>query len=271
MEPHALYTPEEPFGQLPPDVDSGREGFLRSWQPSNKTLPSVMRSQDREALVSLYDGEVLAVDDLVGGIWDEIRARGLADRTLLVITADHGDEFGEHGDYGHGHTVYQDITWVPLIFAGPQVASPGRVVGTPIPLLDLMPTLLDVAGAPLPDPMRGESLLPVLQGGDPAAKSIYTECPARRTAYDDKALRQGDYKLVYNVKLDCTELYNLRLDPGEQRDLSDREPGRTAIMRDELRAWTSFAIETWASLPRAGSQATETDEAMEKALQQIGY
>jgi arylsulfatase A-like enzyme len=271
MEPHSLYTPREPFGALPPTVGVEREDFLRSWQPANKTWPLVMRDDDRAATLALYDGEVLDADELVGEVWDEVKARGLADRTLLVVTADHGDEFGEHGDYGHGHTVYQDVTWVPLIFAGPQVASPGRVVETPVAMLDLMPTLLDAAGAPLPDPIRGESLLPVLRGGDPAKRPVYSECPARRTRYDDKALRLGDYKLVYNVKLDQIELYNLRTDPGEQVDLSAEEPERAAAMRVELRTWMAQAIETWASLPQAGSQGGETDEAMEKALQRIGY
>ena len=271
MEPHAAYRPSQAFGDLPPSVDAGREEFLRIWQPSNKTIPTVLRSEDVTALLALYDGEVLDVDRWVGAIWDEIEAQGLADRTLLVITADHGDEFGEHGDYGHGHTVYQELDWVPLIVVGPQVATPGRVIETPVPLLDIMPTLLDVAGAPMPEPIRGQSILPVLQGAEPTLRPIYTESPARRSSYDDKALRLGDYKLVYNVKLDRTELYDLRSDPGEQLDLSAAEPERAAAMRANLRAWTTSALETWASLPQAGRGAEELDEAMEDALRQIGY
>jgi arylsulfatase A-like enzyme len=141
----------------------------------------------------------------------------------------------------------------------------------PVPLLDIMPTLLDAAGAPLPDLVQGQSLLPVLRGEEPSERLIVSECPARRTSYDDKALRQGDYKLVYNVKLDEVELYNLRTDPGEQQDLADTEPERATAMRDQLRAWTTTALQTWVSLPQAGDQAGEVDEAMEDALRQIGY
>jgi arylsulfatase A-like enzyme len=271
MEPHAAYRPSQAFGDLPPSVDAGREDFLRTWQPSNKTIPTVLRSEDVTALLALYDGEVLDVDRWVGAIWDEIEAQGLTDRTLLVITADHGDEFGEHGDYGHGHTVYQELNWVPLILVGPPVATPGRVVETPVPLLDIMPTLLDVAGAPMPEPIRGQSVLPVLQGAEPSPRPIYSESPARRSSYDDKALRLGDYKLVYDVKLDRVELYDLRSDPGEQLDLSAAEPERAAAMREDLRAWTTRALETWASLPQADRGAEELDEAMEDALRQIGY
>jgi arylsulfatase A-like enzyme len=271
MEPHAAYNPQQAFGSLPASVDAEREVFLRSWQPSNKTWPAVLRPDDVTAVRALYNGEILDVDGWVGGIWDEIEARGLADRTLLVLTADHGDEFGEHGDYGHGHTVYQELNWVPLLVVGPQVATPGRVVETPVPLLDIMPTLLDVAGAPLPDLIRGQSLLPVLQGAEPPERPIYSECPAQRSLYDDKSLRLGDYKLVYNLKLDRVELYDLRADPGELHDLAAAEPERAAAMRDELRAWTAAALETWASLPRVGHQAGEVDTAIEDALRQIGY
>jgi arylsulfatase A-like enzyme len=271
MEPHAAYRPREAFGGLPSSVDASREKFLRAWQPSNKTYPVALRDDDVAALLALYDGEILDVDGWVGGIWDEIEAQGLADRTLLVLTADHGDEFGEHQEYGHGHTVYQELVWVPLIFVGAQVADEGRVVETPVPLLDIMPTLLDVAGAPLPEPVGGQTLLPVLRGEEPAERPIYSECPARRSSYDDKALRMGRYKLVYDVKLDRAELYDLQADPGEQNDLSAAEAQRTAAMREMVRAWTAGTLETWASLPQAGGQSGEMDAALENALRQIGY
>jgi arylsulfatase A-like enzyme len=271
MEPHAAYSPQRTQASLPSSVSPEREAFLRAWTPANKTTPMVMRPEDLDAVLTLYDGEVLDVDGWVGGIWDEIEAQGLADRTLLVITADHGEEFNEHGEYGHGHTVFQELDRVPLIVVGPQVASPGRAVETSVPMLDLMPTLLEVAGAPLPELVRGQSLLPVLQGEDPPLRPIYTESPARRSSYDDKSLRQGDYKLVYNVRLDEVELYNLQDDPGEQHDLATVEPQRTAAMRDNLRAWTANALRTWASLPQADRRAQELDAAMEEALRQIGY
>jgi arylsulfatase A-like enzyme len=271
MEPHAAYSPRQALGGLPPSVSAEREAFLRAWTPANKTFPMVIRPDDLTAVQALYDGEVLDVDGWVGGIWDEIEAQGLAGRTLLVITADHGDEFGEHGDYGHGHTVYQELNWVPLIFVGPQVSELGRAVGMPVPMLDLMPTLLDVAGAPLPDLVHGQSLLPVLQGAAPVPRPIYSESPARRSSYDDKALRQGDHKLVYNIKLDQAELYNLSNDPGEQHDLSALEPQRTATMRDALRAWTASALETWASLPHTGKRSEALDAALQEALREIGY
>jgi len=271
MEPHAAYDPERSLGGIPGSVSDEREDFLRAWTPANKTIPMVMRPDDLAAVQALYGGETLDVDGWLDGIWQEIETQGLAGSTLLVITSDHGEEFGEHGDYGHGHTVYQELDWVPLIFVGPQVTEPGRVVQTPVPMLDLAPTLIDIAGAPSPDLAHGQSLLPILQGQELLPRPIYTESPARRSSYDDKALRQGYYKLVYNIKLDQAELYNLRNDPGEEHDISSTEPQRTAAMRDDLRAWTASTMATWASLPHARGQTDGLDAAMEEALRQIGY
>ncbi|MFC2029901.1 sulfatase [Chloroflexota bacterium] len=271
MEPHAKYRPTQSLGALPASVSPDREEYLRSWQPADKKASMVMRQDDPVAIGRLYDGEVLDADRWVGEIWDQIQALGLDDRTLFVLTSDHGEEFADHGQFGHGHTVYQELDWVPLILTGPVVSTPGRVVQEPVPMLDLMPTLLDVAGAPVPDEVRGESLLPVLQGEAPARRPIYSECPARRSLYDDKALRLGDNKLIYNVRLDSAELYDLAADPVERTDLSAIEPERTAAMRDQLRAWTAASLETWASLPQAGSAPEEADEAMQEALRNIGY
>jgi arylsulfatase A-like enzyme len=271
MEPHAAYSPQQTLVSLPDSVDKDRQAFLRSWTPANNSFPMVIRRDDHLAVEAFYDGEVLDADGWVAGIWDEIQAQGLADRTLLVITADHGEEFDDHGDYGHGHTVYQELTWVPLIFVGTQVRVPGRIVDTPVPMLDLMPTLLDVARAPLPEPVHGQSLLPVLQGDEPPSRPIYSESPARRSSYDDKALRLDGYKLVYNVTTDQAELYDLRQDPEERNDLSKVEAGRAAAMRDDLRTWTAGTLNTWAALPQSGKEAEEVDAALQDALRQIGY
>ena len=268
MEPHAAYSPSEPFGAIP---TGAQEATLRSWQPSNTTMPLVLRPADQQALWALYDGEISDVDRLVGQVWDQIAAQGLADRTLLVITADHGDEFADHGQYGHGHSVYQELVHVPLIFVGPAVAKPGRVVDTPVPMLDLLPTLVDIAGAPRPELVRGSSLLPVLGGADAASTTFYSQSPARRTSYDHDALFQDGYKLVYTPQLDRVELYDLHTDPREQDDLAATLPERAAAMRDKLRAWVSAALKTWAALPQAGAGTEEVDAAMQEALRRIGY
>ncbi len=273
MEPHAPYSPSQPLCEVEVStLDRLRiEETLRAWQPANKTVPIVIGPTEQQLLWALYDGEVQDADRLVGQVWDQIVAQGLADRTLLVIIADHGEELGDHGDYGHGQSVYQELAHVPLIIVGPQVAQPGRAVDTPVPMLDLLPTLVDVAGAPLPELVRGQSLLPVLAGGEPPARVFYSQGPARRTSYDHDALYQGYSKLVYTVQRDRVELYDLRADPGEKHDLATADPERAAALRNELRAWKAAAVKTWASLPQADVASEDVDQAMEDALDRIGY
>jgi arylsulfatase A-like enzyme len=271
MEPHALYSPSQPFGQGLAQDPLPSEDTLRAWQPSRKTQHIVIGPAELTTLRALYDGEVQDVDRLVGEVWDQIVAQGLADRTLLVITADHGDEFDDHGDYGHGQSVYQELVRVPLVFVGPQVAGPGRSVDTPVPMLDLLPTLVDVAGAPMPELVHGESLLPVLAGGEPVERAFYSQNRVNRTNYQQDTLIQGYTKLIYTPLRDRTELYDLRADPGEQHDLAAADPERAAAMRQELRAWEVSALETWASLPKSGLASEEVDQATADALRKIGY
>jgi arylsulfatase A-like enzyme len=271
MEPHAPYNPGELFGQVSTGDQLRSEEALRVWKPSDKTVPIVLGPSEQTLLLALYDGEVQEVDRLVGQVWDQIVAQGLADRTLLVIIADHGEEFADHGLHGHGQSVYQELVHVPLIFVGPQVAQPGRTVDTPVPMLDLLPTLVGVAGAPLPDLVHGQSLLPVLAGGESPVRLFYTQNRANRTLWEQDAMYQGYAKLIYTPQRDRVELYDLRADPGEQHDLAATEPDRAAVLRDELRPWEVEVLKTWASMPRAGVTAEKIDRAMEDALKRIGY
>lgn len=271
MEPHAAYAPSQLFGDVSgldyPEI----ERTMRSWKPSVKSEKVVIGPTEQAMLRALYDGEIQDADRLVGEVWDQIVAQGLADRTLLVITSDHGDEFADHGDYGHGQSVYQELLNVPLIFVGPQVAQPGRTVDTPVPLLDLLPTFVDIAGAPMPDLVRGQSLLPVLAGADPAERRFVGQNRANRTRYEQDALFLGYIKVIYSPLRDRIELYDILTDPGEQNDLSGTDPERAAALSGELKAWESSALETWAALPKAGVAAAQVDEAMQEALKRIGY
>jgi len=271
MEPHASYSPSQPFGQVSALDRLRSEEKLRAWKPSDKTQQVVLGNPDLALLRALYDGEIQDVDRLVGQIWDQIVVQGIAGQTLLVITADHGDEFGEHGDYGHGQSVYQELVHVPLIFVGPQVAEPGSSVDIPVPLLDLLPTLVDVAGAPMPELVRGQSLLPVLSGEQPAARRFYSQNRANRTRYEQDALFDGYTKVIYSPLRNRTEMYDLRTDPGELNDRAGSDPQRAAVLRQDLVAWQRTALDTWAGLPKAGVGSEQVDQAMQDALKRIGY
>jgi len=112
---------------------------------------------------AFYDSAIAWVDRNVGEVVAELERLGLASRTLIVITADHGEEFGEHGGEGHGRTLYHEVTDVPLILVPPFRLKPGIVVETPVSSLDLFPTVLDLMGLPPLPGAEGRSALPLIE------------------------------------------------------------------------------------------------------------
>lgn len=273
IEPHTVYNPSEPFHPLLPGVSTERENWLRVLTEMNAlswALP-MLRPDDRAALESLYAGEVADTDACVGKILAALDRWDLMENTVIVIAADHGEEFGDHDGLGHGRTLYRELTRVPLIISGPAVTVPGRRVSLPVQNIDLMPTLLEIAGAPVPPEVEGRSLLPLLQGEDMAPHTIFTEANSRgRSPWELRAIIEGDHKLVYNVDLDRAELYNLRLDPGEQDDLASEQPERASVLLGRLRGWMAYTEEVVRLLARSDEQ-NSLDESTLRALRNAGY
>jgi arylsulfatase A-like enzyme len=255
------YDLEPPFRPLPKGPRASSERRLKSlgyWElgdsftPREKLLP-----RDVEGLTALYDAEVHRVDRLVGGLAGLLEAHGLTERTLVVFTADHGQEFMEHGGYTYGHTLYDEVLRVPLIVAGPGVASAGRSVETAVGLLDVVPTLLDAAGgAPLPE-AEGRSLLPALVGGRVEERPLYAES-LYRVPRDLKAVRSDGYSLICDGGGAC-ELYDLQADPKEQRDLAVELPEVGAQLQADLREWLAHTERVARRLPRAVPRTEFTD------------
>ena len=124
-----------------------------------------------------YDQETRFTDDQVGPFLAAVKRLGLGDRTLVVLLADHGEEFGEHGGQGHGRTLYREVLQVPLLFWSPGLIAPGRIA-TPVSLLDVAPTLLDLLGLPKDPQHDGMSLAATLRRGaakSPAPRPIFGE------------------------------------------------------------------------------------------------
>ena len=213
------------------------------------TVREKLLSRDVEGLTALYDGEIQRVDGLVGELGSLLDASGLRDRTLVVFTSDHGQELLDHGGYTFSHTLYNEVLRVPLIIAGPQVVASGRSVETPVSTLDLVPTLAQVGGAPLPAEIEGTSLLPSLQGGILAEKPIFGES-MYRVPQELKAIYRDGYKLIYNLDDGTSELYDLGVDPGEQQDLIDRSLGVAGALTSELLEWMAYSAQVAHTLPR---------------------
>lgn len=215
-----------------------------------------------------YDGEVAWTDELVGRLDDALARLGLRDEALLVVTSDHGEGLGEHGEAGHGFFAYQSTLRVPFLARGPGVV-PGTRVPVTVRAIDVMPTALELLGVPVPEGVSGRSLAGVLRGGPaPREAPTYAESllPLLHYGWSDlRVLREGRFKYIQAPR---PELFDLRADPGELRDLSAAEPARA----EALRAGLARMLEAERRVAQAPSAAGDSvpPELLER-LGALGY
>jgi arylsulfatase A-like enzyme len=231
-----------------------------------------LRGADLEHLLGLYDGEIAWTDHHVGLILEQLEAHGLRDDTLVAVTSDHGEEFFEHGEYGHRKTLLEESVRVPLILSGAGAVPEGARVAGLVGLVDVAPTLLDLAGVePLPLAV-GTSLRATWSGGARAetALPVLSELASQQASVT--ALRGPGWKLVVDKKSkQPVALYDLTSDPGEQINLVGQ---RTDLEAESLRTLqrTLDVLQAQRKLFREGASADATlPEDIERQLQAIGY
>jgi arylsulfatase A-like enzyme len=166
-----------------------------------------------------YVREVALVDQALGQIRDVLQRPALAERSLLIVTADHGEGFDEHGYLYHATTLYDEMLRVPLLVSGAPFAP--REVDVPVTLLDLGPTILELFGEPTPPAFMGQSLVRLLKGEpDTLTRPIAADSGRLMQAlvFDDNK------KIIRNNRTHTVELYDLNVDPGETRNIFDTAP-----------------------------------------------
>lgn len=228
-----------------------------------------------------YRGEVAFTDQWIGRLLGGLQKRGLADNTIIVIVADHGEEFRDHGGLRHGHTLYDELIRVPFVVVVPGEAGVygGRIeprrLATAASSVDILPTLLELCDVGLlGDDVAGRSLVPALLGEPGAVVApvpVLAEVALREGRVADAVIFDG-YKLIVHrdgKRAGTTELYDLDDDPGETLDLAGSEPERVATYRrllDELLADATARAEAF----QRGAQA-ELDAADVQSLGDLGY
>ena len=185
---------------------------------------------DVAQLVRFYDSEIAFTDRQIGAVLDHLRQRGLFDSALVVFTGDHGEEFFDHGLLGHGKTLFGELVGVPLLVKYPDRRS--GVVDTPVASLDILPTILDVAGIPPGPGLEGRSLARTPE--QEPARRVFSETDRRSRL---RSVRAGRHKLVLNLDSGALALYDLEQDPSEQHDVAALHPEVAASLREELLAW----------------------------------
>jgi arylsulfatase len=211
-----------------------------------------------------YAAGVRVFDRRIAALLDEFAETGLLDEAWLVVTSDHGEELFEHGDWGHGKNLHDYQLRVPLIIRPPAAAGGGRRVGETARLIDLMPTLLSLAGADPPAGLQGTDLSPLLraEAGGPAPVLFSSGVIAKPDMF---AVQRGRYKLVVNG--DASTLYDLENDPAETTDVSEREAALVA----ELSELLARHLEASSSESRLPTRTADIPEAMQEQLRVLGY
>jgi arylsulfatase A-like enzyme len=184
--------------------------------------------------IDLYDSEIAAEDAQVQIVLDALAAKGVAESTVVILTSDHGEEFGEHGDTGHNRKHYRELVHVPLIMKIPGVAP--RRIAEVVELVDIVPTLHELCHLPPPRTrLDGQSLLATLLAPRPVALGgAFAEDVRHDRRLTRRAFFDGRYRLVDNRLQDRQELYDVKKDPTEQRDVAAKYPDVTRALRQRL-------------------------------------
>jgi arylsulfatase A-like enzyme len=173
----------------------------------------------------------VAADDTQIGHVLRVLESNFAGRWVLIVSADHGEAFGDHGTFQHSKTLYEELIHVPLLVMGSGISP--RVVDQRVGLVDLGPTLLDLFGAPTPATFEGQSLIPLIEGREAALdRPLIAETRLRQSITTPEGL-----KVIEDLRRKTVEVYDLTSDPGEAHDLFDEGPARAGAALATLRAF----------------------------------
>jgi len=212
-------------------------------------------ARDSSWVRALYDAEIRRLDDqFFAGLRRTLNETGLAENTIVVVSADHGEELLDRGLIGHISTfkegrLYDEITRIPLVLWMPGTLPAGRIVEDPVQCIDIMPTLLEMAGVDVPETAQGRSLLPVINN-DPSweQKPLFFESSAAGYGANPeeyerrfRAMRTADWKLIHAVAEERYELYDLRSDPEEQNNIWGQNTAHSDSLGILLNEWALYA------------------------------
>ena len=247
MDPHSPYLPPEPFDRIFYDGDE--------FDPSNRSLEPVMQFKpfcdyfaswlppgvtDKDYIIAQYDGALAYMDACIANIFATVEALGIEEDTLVVIDSDHGETLYDHECYFDHHGLYEPTLRIPLIFRFPGKVPAEKRFSDFSQLKDVMPTILDLMGTKTGIEFDGRSLAPLMKGKPRAQEPEFyiTECTWMRK----HGWRTPEWKLIHALEPDLhfkpeVELYNLILDPEENRNVAKRNPEVVEMLEARMQAW----------------------------------
>jgi arylsulfatase A-like enzyme len=265
LDIHAPYTPpshyRERFGSFEHSTSFPEQ--VKDWQKFKGDVTDgniTLTQTEAEQLKALYDAEIRAFDDDMKTLFAKLKEEGVYDNSLIVVTADHGDEFLEHGSVDHAHTLFDELLRVPLMIRFPKGEHRG-VVNAQVQTIDLLPTFLDFCEIELDPHIMGHSLLSYKHGANG-----YQQFPVFSERADLISMRTEKYKYIYNTESKTGELYDLQHDPRESKNLADEELKTAAQMQNEILRWAEITRKAMTD-----QSGVKVDEKSVKELRSLGY
>jgi arylsulfatase A-like enzyme len=304
-DPHDPFEPGRPYDTMWADP-AKREAHHRDLEAVRKVISDpllklfgmptraelVKAGLDADAYVNhdvdWYDGSIRGLDTEMGRLFERLKALGLEDRTLVVFTADHGEEFLDHGRTFHGQSVYGELTQVPLMMRWPGILPAGRVVNDVVQTIDVMPTLLAISGLAAPPEVQGQSLVPLIRPNESPAGSAWRPRPAisekaitnpaegaAPAPHDTEAFAivDGVWKLIHHTARPNGgpefELFDVAKDPLNLNDVAAGNPEVVQRLAKLVAGWRQMAR---AARLKPDTEATKglTQEQLQR-LRSLGY
>ncbi len=251
FDPHTWYNPLAPYDTMYDPTYTGL--FTGDYYQNGKEVQTGQvpppNPADIQHLLALYDGEITYWDYQLDQMLTYLNGINLLGNALVILTADHGDMFGEHGKWTHGNCLYEEVLRVPLLMRYPGVISPGTLVNQPVQSMDLMPTILDWLAITPPSGLQSVSLRALAEGQSASPRDIFSEIEGvadpQSWAYWQaprvplRSVRRGDWKLIHHVTMpQFDELYLLNSNSlYETTNQLTNEPALTQQLREAINNW----------------------------------
>ncbi len=270
-----LFDPHDTYRPHGVGFAAKRAGRVAAGQPSPRLrkLEPPLDTQEVQLLRDVYDEEIRFTDRGIGEILKALGDDGRSERTLIVLTSDHGEEFMERGWLGHGTSMFDEVLRVPLLIRLPGAERAGSVEGDPVSTAGVMATVLDVAG--LPASARSGLDVGSLLGPRPRPNPVLGElsyAPRQWRELDEstepwlRMLVDGEWKLISDRLSGQVALFDVVADPGETTDLASRMPDRAETLHAQMKMEDAVAAQR-----RLGRETTDLSAGQRESLRQLGY
>lgn len=233
MDVHTPYIPKKKYLKLISTSSHNIIKDLKLYLKIKKTIANRnikdITKKDVELLIDSYDAEIRYTDAQIGLLLNKLRKMDVLDKTLLIITSDHGEEFFEHGVFGHANEhSYDELIRVPLIIYAPWIGK-NIIVNDQVEHMSIAPTIIDAMGLGETNDFMGKSVIPTIKDGMGGTKGVIIESSRTKIAY-----RDSEWKFIYDKEREKCEIYNLKEDPKEKNNIAELEKEKVREYKQKI-------------------------------------